>query len=110
MKNNIIKILAYTLIFMLIINLYKIFIQNPLFHNDYSTGYLITMTILKAFLFALTLFLLNYEKIRVSNFNKNKLILVLVALIVFFRVYHNVITKSTELKMDIDYSKLFFFR
>ena len=109
MKNNIIKILAYTLIFMLIINLYKIFIQNPLFHNDYSTGYLITMTILKAFLFALTLFLLNYEKIRVSNFNKNKLILVIVALIVCFRVYQNVITKSAELKMDIDYSKLSYY-
>ena len=109
MKNNIIKILAYTLLFMLIINLYKIFIQNALFHNDYSTGYLIAMMILKASLFALTLFLLNYEKIRVSNFNKNKLILVIVALIVFFRVYHNVITKSTELKMGIDYSRLSYY-
>lgn len=109
MKNNIIKILAYTLILTLIIDFYKIFIQNALFNDDYSTGYLIAMMILKASLFALTLFLLNYEKIRVSNFNKNKLILVIVALIVFFRVYHNVITKSAELKVDIDYSKLSFY-
>ena len=109
MKNPILKILLYTLVLMLIIDFYKIFIQNPLFHNDYSTGYLIAMTILKASLFALTLFLLNYEKIRVSNFNKNKFILVLVALIVCFRLYQNVNTTSTELKMDIDYSKLSYY-
>ena len=109
MKNPILKILLYTLAFMLIIDFYKIFIENPLFHNDYSTGYLIAMTILKASLFALTLFLLNYEKIKVSNFNKHKFILVIVALIVFFRVYHNVITKSAELKVDIDYSKLSYY-
>ena len=109
MKNNLIKILAYTLIFMLIINLYKIFIQNALFNNDYSNGYLIAMANLKISLFLLTLFLLNYEKIRVSNFNKNKFILVVVALIVCFRLYQNVNTTSTELKMDIDYSKLFYY-
>ena len=94
---------------MLIINLYKIFIQNQLFNNDYSNGYLIAMVILKVSLFALTLFFLNHEKIRVSNFNKNKFILVIVALIVCFRLYQNVISKSAELKMDIDYSRLSYY-
>ena len=109
MKNPIIKILLYTLVFTLIIDFYKIFIQNQWFNNDYSNGYLIAMANLKISLFLLTLFLLNYEKIRVSNFNKNKFILVVVALIVCFRLYHNVITKSTELKMGIDYSRLSYY-
>ena len=109
MKNPLLRILLYTSIFMLIINLYKIFIQNQLFNNDYSNGYLIAMVILKVSLFALTLFFLNHEKIRVSNFNKNKFILVIVALIVCFRLYQNVISKSAELKMDIDYSRLSYY-
>lgn len=109
MKNNIIKILKYTMVFMLIINFYKIFIQNPLFHNDYSSGYLIAMTILKGSLFLLTLFLLNYEKIKVSNFNKTKYLLLIVALVVFLRLYQNVLSKCIELKMDIDYLKLTFY-
>ena len=106
MKNTIIRILVYTLLFALIINGFKIFIQNPLFHDDYSNGYLIVMTILKVTLFLLTLFLLNYEKIKVSNYNKNKYLLIIVALIIFFRLYQNVNSTSTELKMDIDYSRL----
>ncbi len=94
---------------MLIINLYKIFIQNPLFHNDYSTGYLIAMTILKVSLFLITLFLLNYEKIEISKFNKTKYLLAIVGIIVFLRLYQNVELKSAELKMDIDYLKLTFY-
>ena len=97
------------MVFMLIINLYKIFIQNPLFHNDYSTGYLIAMTSLKVSLFLITLFLLNYEKIKVSNFNKTKYLLIIVGVVVFLRLYHNVLSKSVELKIDIDYLKLSFY-
>ena len=109
MKNNITKILVYTLLFTLLINLYKIFIQNQLFNNDYSNGYLIAMTILKVTLFLLTLFLLNYEKIKISNFNKNKYLLIIVTLIIFFRLYQNVNSTSAELKMDIDYSRLSYY-
>ena len=109
MKNTIIRILTFTLLFTLLINLYKIFIQNQLFNNDYSNGYLIAMTILKVTLFLLTLFLLNYEKIKISNFNKNKYLLIIVAIIIFFRLYQNVISKSAELKMDIDYSRLSYY-
>ena len=77
-----------------------------MFHNDYSSGYLIAMTILKGSLFLFTLFLLKYEKIKVSNFNKTKYLLIIVGVVVFLRLYQNVLTKSTELKMDIDFCKL----
>jgi membrane protease YdiL (CAAX protease family) len=109
MKNAFLKILKYTVVFMLIINLYKIFIQNPLFHNDYSSGYLIVMTILKVSLFLVTLALLKYEKIKVSNFNKNKYLLLIVAVVIVLRLYQNVLSESTTLKMDIDYFKLSFY-
>lgn len=109
MKNTFLKILKYTMVFMLIINLFKIFIQNPLFHNDYSNGYLIVMTILKGSLFLFTLFLLKYEKIKVSNFNKTKYLLLIVIIIVFLRLYYNVTNKSAELKIDVDYIKLIFY-
>jgi len=109
MKNNLIKILAYTMAFMLIINLCKIFIQNPLFHEDYSSSYLIVMTILKGSLFLFTLFLLKNEKIKVSNFNKTKYLLLIVGIIVFFRLYYNVTSSAAELKLEVDYIKLIFY-
>ena len=94
---------------MLIINLYKIFIQNQLFNNDNSSGYLIAMTILKVTLFVATLVLLKYEKIKISNFNKTKYLLLIVCVVVFARVFNNVLSESEELKMDIDYFKLTFY-
>lgn len=109
MKNTYFKILKYTSVFMLIITLYKIFIQNPLFHNDYSTGYLIAMTILKVSLFLITLFLLNYEKVKVSSYNKTKYLLIIVGVVVFLRLYHNVSSQSETLKMDIDFYKFTFY-
>jgi membrane protease YdiL (CAAX protease family) len=109
MKKTFLKILKYTVVFMLIINLYKIFIQNTLFHNDYSSGYLIAMTILKVSLFIITLFLLHNEKIKVSNFNKTKCLLLIIGIVVFARLYHNVLSESEIYKMNIDYFKLTFY-
>lgn len=109
MNNTYFKILKYTSLFMLIINLYKIFIQNPLFHNDYSADYLIAMTILKVSLFLITLFLLNYEKVKVSSYNKTKYLLIIVGVVVFLRLYHNVSSQSATLKMNIDFYKLTFY-
>ena len=94
---------------MLLIVLCKIFIQNPLFHNDYSTGYLIAMTTLKALLFLLTLFLLKYEKVKVSSYNKTKYLLIIVGVVVFLRLYHNVSSQSATLKMGVDFYKLTFY-
>jgi membrane protease YdiL (CAAX protease family) len=109
MKTASLKILKYTVAFLLVINLFKIFVQNPLFHNDYSSGYLIAMTVLKASLFIATLVLLKYETIKVSHFAKNKYLLLVIALLVVLRLYQNVGTASVVLKMEVDYFKLCFY-
>lgn len=106
MKNTYFKISGYTLLLMLIIVFHKVLIQNNFFDNDYSIGYWASMTILKIALFLITLFFLKYEKINLLNFSKSKYILIIVGLLIFLRLYQNIISISESLKMGIDFYKL----